>query len=112
LGIDVNWNLLVGFPGDRQEDYEEMATLIPYIIHLPPPEGPGFLRLDRFSPYFTNPERYGINNLRPKAIYAEIFPEKTDFYKLAYYFDGDYQCGAFECPEVIEDLAKKTETWC
>lgn len=111
LGINVTWNLLTSFPGDRREDYEELARLLPRIVHLQPPDGLHPLRLDRFSPYFNSPQKYGISNLRPKPIYAELFPEGTDLNKLAYYFDGDYQCGAFECPEVIADIEEKTSAW-
>jgi ribosomal peptide maturation radical SAM protein 1 len=111
LGMDATWNLLAGFPGDRREDYEQLASLIPLISHLQPPDGLGFLRIDRFSPYFDHPERYGIRNLRPKPIYFEVFPPHTDFEKLAYYFDGDYQCGAFECREVLEAIAQQTGAW-
>jgi ribosomal peptide maturation radical SAM protein 1 len=111
LGINVTWNLLTSFPGDRREDYEELARLLPQIVHLQPPDGLHPLRLDRFSPYFTSPHKYGISNLRPKPIYAELFPARADLKKLAYYFDGDYQCGAFECPEVIADIERKTASW-
>jgi hypothetical protein len=111
LGIDATWNLLAGFPGDRREDYEQMASLIPQILHLQPPDGLGFLRIDRFSPYFDRPKKYGIHNLRPKPIYFEVFPPHTDYEKLAYYFDGDYQCGAFECREVLEVIAQQTVEW-
>jgi hypothetical protein len=109
--MNATWNLLAGFPGDRPEDYEEIARLLPLIPHLQPPDDLGFLRIDRFSPYFTNPEKYGIANLRPKSIYEEVFPSNTDFSKLAYYFDGDYRCGAFECADVIEDIANKITLW-
>jgi ribosomal peptide maturation radical SAM protein 1 len=111
LGISATWNLITCFPGDQRKDYEEIARLIPLLIHLQPPDGPGRLRIDRFSPYFNTPQRYGIANLRPKAIYADVFPEGTNLNKLAYYFDGDYQCGAFECPEILDDIAAKTLVW-
>ena len=32
------------FPGSRRQDYEEMAALLPHIVHLQPPDGPGLLR--------------------------------------------------------------------
>jgi ribosomal peptide maturation radical SAM protein 1 len=110
-GINVDWNLISCFPGDRPEDYEEIVNLIPQIIHLQPPDDLGRLRIDRFSPYFSNPGKYGINNLRPKAVYAEVFPDETNLEKLAYYFDGDYQCGAFECFEILDEISAKTLMW-
>ena len=85
-----------------------MAELLPHLVHLEPPAGMGFVRFDRFSPYFDHPERFGISNLRPKAAYFDIFPSWTRYDQLAYYFDGDYTCGAFECPAVIERLQEAT----
>ena len=111
LGIRVTWNLLAGFPGDRPEDYEQTAQLMPHIPHLEPPDGLGFVRFDRFSPYFDHPQRYGIRHLRPKRVYFEIFPPWTEHEKLAYYFDGEYESGAFECPSVIERLKQDTLEW-
>jgi len=111
LNIDLAWNLLAGFPGDLREDYEEMSAVIDCITHLQPPDDFGFVRFDRFSPYFNNPEKYGIKNLRPANTYFDLFPEHTNFEHLAYYFEGDYECGAFEASEVVRDLAGKVEIW-
>jgi ribosomal peptide maturation radical SAM protein 1 len=111
LGIRLSWNLLGGFPGDRPEDYEQIAALLPHVVHLEPPDSFSFVRFDRFSPYFDAPERYGIANLRPKPAYFEIFPEWTDHSKLAYYFDGDYASGAFACPAVIDRIRELTSSW-
>jgi ribosomal peptide maturation radical SAM protein 1 len=111
LGIGVNWNLLAGFPGDRRADYEEMLSLLDHIPHLEPPDEFGVLRLDRFSPYFNDPSRYGITNLRPRAAYFDVFPPHTAFDKLAYHFEGDYHCGAFEVMDVIREIGVKQEAW-
>ena len=98
LRIRLSWNLLAGFPGDRVDDYEQMAELLPHLVHLEPPDGMGFVRFDRFSPYFDYPERFGISNLRPKAAYFDIFPSWTRFDQLAYYFDGDYHVWCLPVP--------------
>jgi hypothetical protein len=102
---------LAGFPGDRADDYAQMADLLPDLAHLEPPEGLGFVRFDRFSPYFDQSERFGISNLRPKDAYFDIFPPWTRHDLLAYYFDGDYMCGAFECPSIIERIQEQTLEW-
>jgi ribosomal peptide maturation radical SAM protein 1 len=112
LGITITWNLLAGFPRDRVADYEQLASLLPHVVHLQPPDGLGFVRFDRFSPYFEDPARYGISNLRPKEAYFSAFPPWTDHRKLAYYFDGDYECGAFNCPDVMDAIAEQTVEWC
>jgi ribosomal peptide maturation radical SAM protein 1 len=111
LGVTLTWNLLAGFPGDMVEDYEEMADLLPHLAHLQPPDGLGLVRFDRFSPYFDDPQSYGISNIRPKPVYAELFPAGADLDKLAYYFDGDYECGTFERPDLIEDMISTVADW-
>ena len=91
--IYVSWNLLSGFPGEDPTAYQRMAELIPLISHLQPPTSRGIstLRLDRFSPYFQNPEALGLVNIRPAAAYRYVYPfPKESLSRLAYYFDFDY----------------------
>ena len=59
-GIEINWNILIGFPGETADDYRQQIDLIKLLFHLPPPECVGSLWLERFSPYFQRPEEYGI----------------------------------------------------
>ncbi|MEK7487578.1 MAG: RiPP maturation radical SAM C-methyltransferase, partial [Planctomycetota bacterium] len=89
-GIYVYWNMLAGVPGETRADYEGMLQIFPFIEHLQAPEGWGFIRLDRFSPYHSYSEKYGIVNVRPTPGYARIYPPSADLYKIAYYFQGDY----------------------
>src|SRR5262249_30904202 len=86
LGIYVSWNLLAGFPGERPEDYEEMAELILKVPHLQPAIGFVQISVDRFSPFFMYPERYGIQ-IRPFAAYRYVYPLPDDEIRnLAYFF--------------------------
>jgi ribosomal peptide maturation radical SAM protein 1 len=86
LGIAVAWNLLCGFPGERDEDYEALAALIPKIHHLTPPRGFGQVSIDRFSPMFTHPERYGLA-IEPFPAYRYVYPLPDDEVRnLAYAF--------------------------
>jgi ribosomal peptide maturation radical SAM protein 1 len=85
-GIKVSWNLLYGFPGEEPADYEEIFDTLLSISHL---EAPGVARLllERFSPYFENPEKYGIRILGPVKHYELIYPVKREMLmKLAYDF--------------------------
>ena len=83
--LNVVYNLIMGTPGETTEDYEEMLELIPSLTHLQPPSGAHFLSLDKFSPYFREPERYGIWDIRPEAGYFNIYPEGTiDLARLTY----------------------------
>lgn len=88
-GITPVWNLLVGVPGATQEDYEEIERLIPAIWHLTPPSVAN-VRLDRYSPYFSNPHEHGISRIRPTAYHDLLFRNVVhDTADLAYFFDCD-----------------------
>ncbi len=87
LGIQVNWNLLFAFPGEDPEWYAEMAAWMPLVFHLQPPSGGSPVRYDRFSPYHTHPERWGIG-LTPCVTYAHVYPFGADeLNRLAYFFE-------------------------
>ena len=92
-GVRVWWNLISGFPDEEREAYKRMANLVPSIIHLPPPSSHGVshLQLCRYSPYFENPESYGMINVRSTEGYHYVYPfPEESLMRLAYYFDFDY----------------------
>jgi ribosomal peptide maturation radical SAM protein 1 len=94
IGIEAAWNLLYGFPGENPNDYHEMAHLIDSISHLQPPHGVGPIRLDRFSPNFTNANELGLSNVRPDRSYRLIYDLPDEHLEgLAYYFEHDYADG-------------------
>jgi hypothetical protein len=94
IGLTSEWNLLCGFPGEDPAEYERMADLVPALTHLPPPNGSGQIRLDRFSPYFAAPEANGMTNVRASIAYSYVYPfSPADLDRLAYYFDYDYADG-------------------
>jgi ribosomal peptide maturation radical SAM protein 1 len=72
LGVRLSWNLLCGFPSERDEDYAEMAALIPKIHHFAPPRGFGQVSVDRFSPMFKWPERFGMQ-IEPFPAYRYVY---------------------------------------
>lgn len=85
-------DFISGFPGEDLAAYQHMPKLNTILVHLQPPTGPaGLVRLDRFSPYFQEPEANGIVRVRPAAAYHYVdpFPEER-LAHLAYYFDFDY----------------------
>jgi ribosomal peptide maturation radical SAM protein 1 len=91
IRILPNWNFLWGFPKEPKAEYERMATLIPKVVHLYPPTGFGRIVLDRFSPYFVEPEKNGIRNVRPWSAYKYLYPFRNeDLSTIAYHFDFDY----------------------
>ncbi|HKG06437.1 MAG TPA: RiPP maturation radical SAM C-methyltransferase, partial [Pedobacter sp.] len=92
LGIFPFWNLLWGFAGEPEEEYVKMSTLIEKLVHLYPPTWFGTIILDRFSPYFVNPLKYGIINVKPIPSYRHVYSSLADkeLSKIAYHFDFDY----------------------
>jgi ribosomal peptide maturation radical SAM protein 1 len=93
-GVKPYWNFLYGFPGETAADYEESITLIEAIWHLEPPTGHGPIRLDRFSPYHTDPAAFGMVNVRPMSPFSYLYPfERKQLMEIAYYFDFDYADG-------------------
>jgi ribosomal peptide maturation radical SAM protein 1 len=91
-GIIVQWNFLYGIPGEEPEDYAAMEKIIPLLTHLTPPLYIMPISLNRFSPYFNNPEEYKIQGIRPKKIYEWIYPQRgKDLFELAYSFDYNYE---------------------
>jgi len=88
LAHDVQpaWNLLIGFPGEGEEVFRRYLEDIPRLVHLPPPSGVFPVRFDRFSPYFTKAESYGLK-LAPIDFYAKVYPfPPASLRNLAYYF--------------------------
>jgi len=86
--LDVNWNILLGFPQETNDDYQLQIDLIPSIFHLQPPEGTGKLWLERFSPYFMRPEDYGVRITGPGSAYEYVYDSRTvDLSKIAYDFE-------------------------
>ncbi len=93
-GIEVKWNILYGFPGEDPADYETLADLIPSIVHFAPPIAVGRVRMDRFAPFFEDPQAWGMTNPRPYCAFECVFPfDAAARSRLAYYFAYDYADG-------------------
>lgn len=73
-GIRVGWSYLYGFPGEDEAELEDLAPMLEALTHLEPPVGAGTLHLDRFSPYFTAPEDYGLEPVEPLTPYQHLYP--------------------------------------
>ena len=86
-GIDVAWTILWGFPGETVEDYADQAAAASHLIHLQPPEGSGRIWLERFSPLYTEPERFGLLRSEPAPSYRYVYPQRVDLDRVAYFFD-------------------------
>jgi ribosomal peptide maturation radical SAM protein 1 len=88
-GFDVSWFILTGFPGETLAQYEEMQALLRRITHLIPPGNLAPVYIERFSPYQTRPEDFGIRLTGHSRWYDHAFPELPDALRtrIAYRFD-------------------------
>lgn len=98
FGVRIEWSMLCHFPGESDSWYHEMAEWLPLVFHLQPPHGGVAIRYDRFSPYQTRPDDFGIK-LRPAKSYEHIYPlEREALERLAYYFEDDEGSGREQQP--------------
>lgn len=91
--IHVAWNLLWGFPGETEQDYAEQARAIPHLFHLPPPSSADRIRLERFSPLFTEHDVFRFGYRTPERSYRYVYPQDVDLERVAYFFDYDLDGG-------------------
>jgi ribosomal peptide maturation radical SAM protein 1 len=115
FGIHPLWHLLLRIPGERKEDYDGIAALIPKIVHYDPPIfGVRLVEMQRFSPYFNEPGRWA-EDIRPRDFYRALYPEdRVDIAKVAYFFDACWldvlpDKGAYQ--EVIDSTKGWMQAW-
>ena len=112
LGVHVAWNILAGFPGESPAEYKRMAGMIPLLTHLPPPASCARIRLDRFSPFFSQAQDFGFVRIRPVPAYFYVFPlDGRELAKLAYFFNFEYADGR-DPNTYLSDLQREVERWC
>lgn len=114
LGISVIWNSLYNFPGEDPAWYGEVAALLPLLSHLQPPSSANSpLRIDRFSRYHREPERFGLE-LRPLGSYAHVYPfGENALWNLAYFFErvGNPAADPANLPEHMQRLIDIIGEW-
>jgi ribosomal peptide maturation radical SAM protein 1 len=89
--IRVGWNLLRGFPGEREEDYRQEYEVLKLLTHLQPPTGGGKIWMERFSPIFFDRENFKLKWRSPKYSYSFVYPRDIDTEKAAYFFDYEFE---------------------
>ena len=109
--IAVSWNILLGFPGETNEDYRRQIDLIPSLFHLHPPEASGKFWLQRFSPYYTKPHEYGVRITGPWAAYEYVYDARqVDVKKIAY--DFEYELDNWNVDrQVYQELVDLVQEW-
>ncbi len=110
LGVAVTWNILFGFPGERPEQYQRMAELVPALEHFDPPNECNRVRLDRFSPYYEQAAEFGFVDVRPGpaceivfGLPAEVLAELTYSFESGHPEIGD--------AEYIKSLSQAVSNW-
>jgi ribosomal peptide maturation radical SAM protein 1 len=89
-GLEPTWPMLAGFPQEGEEDYVSTWELMESVSFLPPPSQLGSVLVPRFSPYFCEPELYGLGNLRPLAAYQHLYPfSEATLSRIALFFTDD-----------------------
>ncbi|OGQ14170.1 MAG: hypothetical protein A2138_27880 [Deltaproteobacteria bacterium RBG_16_71_12] len=89
-GINNLYNILMGFAGERPEDYALQAGVVEKIPHLQPPYAIAPARADRGSPMFEEPAEHQITRLEPQRCYRYLYPaDRFDLRHVSYYFEHD-----------------------
>jgi len=109
--VTVSWNILLGFPGETNEDYLRQISLVPSLVHLQPPEATGKFWLERFSPYYTRPNEYGVRITGPGMAYEYVYDgRQVDLKKIAYDFEYELENWPVD-PHVYQELVAAIENW-
>ncbi|HEU4507787.1 MAG TPA: RiPP maturation radical SAM C-methyltransferase [Pyrinomonadaceae bacterium] len=107
------WNLLIGFPGEGAPVYEKYVNDLPLLVHLFPPSGVFPVRFDRYSPYFVEADKYGLD-LHPLDYYPLIYPFPQDAIdNLAYYFTDRHVHSEYvqTMSKWIRRIREKVDLW-
>ncbi|MEU5080782.1 MULTISPECIES: RiPP maturation radical SAM C-methyltransferase [Streptomyces] len=106
--IYPSWNILLGFPGEQDSDYEALIDSLPALHHLTPPAGAFPIKLERFSPYFDDPA-LGLQALGPSLNLVSAYEGVADgLDDLVYVFESE---PAGLSPETGELLREAVANW-
>jgi ribosomal peptide maturation radical SAM protein 1 len=97
-GININYNILFGFPNDEIMDYDEMLKTIPMLYHLHPPATFSQVAITKDSPLQLQGEKYGLiqpcnYHHRYNILFSEFFISHHyfDFKNYCYYFENTHE---------------------
>lgn len=116
LGIQVDWNLLYGFPGDKIEEYQQLLRTLPQLYHLDPPHSCTNVLITRFAPLQTSPSAFGIEKAQAHPSYDAIFSRnfrennKFDLNDYCYIFQPNWDNGE-ELEAVFRVIDTQVEFW-
>jgi ribosomal peptide maturation radical SAM protein 1 len=107
-GLTVSWNHLYGFPDETIDDYESIIRQIPALVHLQPPSGAQRIAIERFSPYFNQPE-LGFEEKKPAGFYSIVYGlSDEEVSDMVFFFDAPPRGIAVQTES---DLKKVITSW-
>jgi magnesium-protoporphyrin IX monomethyl ester (oxidative) cyclase len=110
LPLHVEWNLLLGSPGEPDDVFERYLELIPRLTHLPPPGGAFPISFDRFSQYFLHPGQHKLD-LQPREFYQFAYPFPPEALESVAYHFVDRNADHDRINAGLEKLNKAITAW-
>jgi ribosomal peptide maturation radical SAM protein 1 len=116
-GVQINYNVLYGLPGERPDWYRRMIELVPRLYHLTPPVTRTETIVTRFAPLHTSPQRFGLQ-AQPRhhrcydTLFSQEFLQRTGFSldDYAYYFERYFRYHP-EAPPLYWTLVREIDHW-
>lgn len=114
--VCVHYNLLYGFPDDKEEEYQRLVSILPHLKHLDPPATRIQVQVTRYAPLHADPERFGIGTPHYEPSYELIFSEdylteiQFDLDQFCYYFDQPYQ-NSLSLQHLYEHIDAIVDAW-
>jgi ribosomal peptide maturation radical SAM protein 1 len=103
LGLRLSWSILWGFPGEKDDWYEDMAQWLPAMTHLPPPAATPRVRFDRYSVYHEQASRLGLI-LFPIGTLSLVYPAGPgDLDSMAYFFATEPNSGPLRIIQTLDE---------
>jgi ribosomal peptide maturation radical SAM protein 1 len=103
LGLRLSWSVLWGFPGEKDDWYEDMARWLPALTHLPPPAATPRVRFDRYSVYHERARALGLV-LFPIGALSLVYPVGPgDLDALAYFFATEPDSGPLRIIQTLSE---------
>jgi ribosomal peptide maturation radical SAM protein 1 len=103
LGLRLSWSILWGFPGEKDDWYEDMAQWLPALTHLPPPAATPRVRFDRYSVYHEQASQLGLI-LFPIGALSLVYPVGPgDLDALAYFFTTEPNSGPLRIIQTLSE---------
>jgi len=110
-GIYTTWLMLVGFPDEKDAWHTEVAEWLPLVYHLQPPSCMEPVLYERFSPFHSEQERFGLS-LKPDPFYSRIFPVEPEALEhLVFYFINTAREKRMEKDPGVLALTRAVGTW-